>query len=222
MQRSRCFMMSSIAALLICSSASAGIILETSGTSINSLSIGTGNGQQAGAIGFSTDYRLEDVTFTVPLRKSSSIPPQADVRAYLTTSIGPGTTTDDLVADNIVPITGGQMGEFLVLSQPELDPGTYYLMLVVIGQGSVGWDTVTRASHVITTAPGVEFLSSLAYAQASGSFPPAFQPLGDTRDGTIFPSVWTVRIEGTVIPEPATFVLLTMAGLVVPLRYRRR
>jgi len=202
-------LLSLASSLLPSAHATAATILQTSGPPFISAGIGQGNGQQAGAIGFSTTNRLENVTFTVPLNYDTVGFPPHTIQSYLTNSIGPGTTTANLLAQNSVVITGGQHANFQVMSYPALNPGTYYLMLVDPDLNLVGWDSLYPPTTTTTAAPGVQLTASLAYAQASGSFPPAYPSNGDTREASIFPSVYKFDIEGNVIPEPATLVLLS-------------
>ena len=212
---------SCIAALTLttwCERAEAAVVLEATGFSFRSNGIGNGNGQQAGAIGFSTDRRLEDVVFTVPLTHVG-FGTANTVNAYLTDSIGPGTTAgDNLLSQTSFPVGVGEAGEFEVLTFPALDPGTYYLMLIDFGTNSVGWDAVSTSTVILNSVDGVQLVSSLAYAQTSGPFPPAYAPLGDTRSASIFPGVLAFRIDATVIPEPSTIGLLMVGGLLLATR----
>jgi hypothetical protein len=216
-------LLSLASSLLPSTHATAATILQTSGPPFISAGIGQGNGQQAGAIGFSTANRLDNVTFTVPLNYDTVGFPPHTIHAYLTNSLGPSTTVANLLAQNSVVITGGQHANFQVMSYPTLDPGNYYLMLVDPDLNLVGWDSLYPPTTTTTAAPGVQLTHSYGYAQESGSFPPAYQDNGDTRDATIFPSIYQFDIEGTVVPEPATLMLLAplLATLVAASRPKR-
>jgi hypothetical protein len=198
--------------LLAANAAHAATLLQTTGISFRNSGIGVGNGQQAGAVGFSTDRRLENVEFYVPL--SNSDPSAAhNVTAYLTDRIGPGTTAANVLAQRLFPIANGEDRGLQVMSIPALDAGDYYLMLIDFGFNYVGWESISRNSLSIAASPGIQYTDSLGYAQESGPFPPAFEPNGDTRDASIFPGALSLRIEGTAIPEPSTLGVLGFGWL---------
>jgi hypothetical protein len=203
---------------LISSAAHAATLLQTNGSSFRNSGIGVGNGQQAGAVGFSTDRRLENVEIYVPLSNSDPSAPH-NVTAYLTDRIGPGTTAADVLDQRVFAIASGEDREFQAMSIAALDPGTYYLMLIDTAFNYVGWESISFNGLSIAASPGVAYVASLAYAQESGSFPPAFDPNGDTRDASIFPGAHSVRIVGTAIPEPAS---LTLAAVALAAVRRRR
>jgi hypothetical protein len=193
---------------LASAAASAATLLETAGPFYQRSGLGRGNGQQAGAIGFSTTFPLEDVSFHVPL-SNASFSAVHSITAYLTNQIGPGTTAANLLAQNTFTINPGQEAEFNALSVADLEPGTYYLMLIDFDFNEVGWGFIWNNNLSVNAGPGMSLVSSLGYAQESGSFPPAFEPNGDTRGASIFGGAYRVRIEGTaIVPEPSSIVLI--------------
>ncbi|MGN6506187.1 MAG: hypothetical protein ACTHM6_11545, partial [Tepidisphaeraceae bacterium] len=77
-------------------------IAAVSGPMYSALGVGSGNGQQAQAMGFSTSKPLANVTITAPISDTFM---DAPITAYLTSTLGPGTTAGDVIAQSNVVVS---------------------------------------------------------------------------------------------------------------------
>ena len=140
--------------------------------------------------------------------------------AYLTTRIGPGTTTADEIARHDYSISSP-------VFQPELEtlfsgltlrPGTYYLVL----SGSAtalggGWEVTSQIFP--TMAPGVE----VAYRDGNSYYPFAAYP-----PATQFPAETAsdfsdqyLQFSVSVVPEPGTAALAFLGTVLLGISLRR-
>ena len=143
-----------------------------------------------GAAGISvgwTDFTaLRDVTITAPLANGNTSG-TAPGTAFLTTSIGPGTTLTDVVAKANIVISCALCTEDVVLfSGLDLGPGSYWLTLSAPAPPTsfLNWaasDTISVTTSLTTTYSGFTYLTDIYGSFPPGSplmFPPVFPPLG--------------------------------------------
>jgi hypothetical protein len=137
---------------------------------------------------------------------------------FLTTQIGPGTTTDSEVARvSVTGIPRATQVSTLLFSGLTLGPGTYYLTKVGTGEGGLGWGSLN--GFTTTTAPGVTILPTLAgnspeaYAPATNVLPVFVENLGFSITGTLV---------DTQVPEPSSAVLMIGGMLALGYGVRRK
>jgi hypothetical protein len=187
--------------------ASAALIAQRDGAQIGTV---TGAPQVAT---FTVSDTFQNVSIEVKLRGETGSPSNSGT-FYLTTRVGPGTTTADEIA--VAPITGipfipdvTTVGYTTILSGLTLAPDTYYLVLFSgLGIREIGW-LWNPIAATETTAPGVTIGEDLfglsgglaAYAPAS--------TLGLPNRAQFF------RVTGDLVvgraPEPSTLALLAIA-----------
>jgi hypothetical protein len=197
--------------------------------------IGSEEGGYVGIIGveWQQTYAANNVSISVPFffEPNNPVQPASSVQAYLTTSIGPGTTVADQVASSsttVVPSAGPAVS-YVVFSGLSLAPRTYYLTiddsgtLVGTSRESVGWagEPLTNAS--ITTAAGfsnVEFYALNGYLSSSPYEPG--DPVGPlvtfTASNVEELSALNVQISGDIVssaPEPNALGLTLAGGVAV-------
>ena len=138
-------------------------------------------------------------------------PPEPGL-AFLTTQIGPGTTTANQVAS--APFTfPAQSSEVILFTGLTLAPGTYYLTLADNGNSFGDWFETNNPT--LTTAAGVTLNPDLLAFPVDATYPPASNfLLGGTN--LLF------GVTGTAVPEPSTLAtLLIGAGIIGVLSKRR-
>ena len=136
------------------------------------------------------------------------------VTAYLTTSIGPGTTVSDLVAVNVVTVQSPTTPTTVVLmSIPFLPSGTYYFTL--FSPTRSGWDNTNIPT--ITTDSGVTRNSDYYVFGADPNYVPA-----STFSSICCPPDLLIDVSGSAVPEPGTAVpgFILAGWLVLKLRFR--
>ncbi|MEI9962520.1 MAG: hypothetical protein WDM76_15795 [Limisphaerales bacterium] len=143
--------------------------------------------------------------------------PGATAMAYLTTSIGPGTTTSDEVASAIFnfPSTSSLVP---VLSGLYLPSGTYYLIIVgmTVGENGSGiWQGTPTPT--LFANPSVTANHEYLYPYSASGYPPATE-FGYS---TALVPHFEFSIIGAPVPEPAMNVLLEL-GLACFGLYRLR
>jgi hypothetical protein len=130
--------------------------------------------------------------------------------AYLTTAIGPGTTSAEEVTEASVTV-GGNSGDYSfedLFSGLTLGPGTYYI--TVFGSGASAWGadcdpTLFSSSQCalanITTASGFTYNSNF-FSDTPTGYVPGDSFTNPGADDNI------VQITGNAVPEPSTVGLL--------------
>jgi hypothetical protein len=199
-------------AILVCgASAEAGTIISVSGVS-EANTVLTDSGVEASSWTQTTTFQGVDISAMV------SGPSTAIGTAYLTTSLGLGTTLADQIASTSFSFPRTPSYE-LLFSGLTLGPGTYYLSLtstggIAINEGS--WtcnDGCNPSMATIVTAPGVT-RNSDQFTEGNSIYPPA---------GTVFTGDHGVIYTVASVPEPASTTLIAMglALLTIFSRYRR-
>ena len=125
--------------------------------------------------------------------------------AYLTNSLGPGTTAANEIASASFNKPFGDHTEVNLFNSLSLPAGTYYLVLSGTTM-TVGWDYDTTPS--VTTAGGVTNNGADASFDTSPSYPPgrSFATDGDA---------YLFRVTGTAVPEPAIAINLFLGGAIL-------
>jgi PEP-CTERM motif-containing protein len=173
----------------------------------------------AGAIPFSTSWSeskaYDDVTISA-LVDSFIVGQTPTADAYLTTRIGPGTSTTDEIAHaqftvplNLPICSPNSCGANVTLfSGLNLGPGTYFLTMATdpTSVGTVGWFPANPPT-VIKDTGVTEGLSFIATAGAS--YPPA-------SDFRIF--LYPMNFTVVAVPEPAAWILIGLGTLLLFLR----
>ncbi len=140
--------------------------------------------------------------------------------AYLTTRIGPSTTTSAQVDSS--PITFPVFGPVwqTLFSGLTLGPGTYYIVLSSTEAVGGGWSFAPTPLDV--TAPGAQIGKSLYGVNLpSNAYAPA-DPYGPTYSNENF--VFAVQgdpVNAAAVPEPAYSILVLIACGVIAKRRRR-
>jgi len=148
----------------------------------------------------------------------------SSIAAFLTTSLGPGTTqaadevaaTGTIVAQNVTPANGVAAPLFTFFTGLTLDPSTtYYLSLFPVSGGTSSWDfnPFTTSTDVGTTLNPV-FLRAPA---VDGVYAPA----SEFTNQTFGLGYFSVTGDASAIPEPATVALVAAGLLGITLRRRR-
>src|SRR5579862_465088 len=112
------------------------------------------------AVGWQQTTSSQNITITVPFYHEPPASP-ATVSAYLTTSIGPGTTVANQVAAatvTIFPSAGPSVG-YILFSGLNLAAGSYYIV-VDTGSLGIGWSGNNAGDGVLSAAPGYTYLGS--------------------------------------------------------------
>ena len=142
------------------------------------------------------------------------------VTAYLTTQIGPGTTSASEVAQATVALPGVLLQDVLLLQIPLLSSGTYYLTLYDPGNPNSAFDSWgDTASELIATDQGVTRNGDYAFTNFGGNPPAPYAPATPFIVQSSAPGnpVLLYQVTGTPVPEPGTAGLLLVAvvGLMV-------
>jgi hypothetical protein len=160
-----------------------------------------------------------NVDITVKLLIDTGFPLR-NVTAYLTDSIGPGTTTaDEIVPSFTFPGVAGSFPfqpTYTVFQGLTLSAGTYYLTLFSDAptfNTPVAWSVASHSTS-IETGPGVTRNSDLSsFGNAQNTFAPAstFSPLSfDSEDPLEFSVTGTPS--STTVPEPSSLCLLALCA----------
>ena len=195
--------------------ARASTLLSVSGPIFSNSGIGLAPLQQAAAVSFTTANALNGVDLTA--LGGGSVPLTVD--AYLTNSLGPGTTAANVVASNTFVSALGDHQPETAFANLDLGPGTYYMLLVALGESNLtGWDLTY--SPTVTAVPGLSYGTSYVSPDIAdaGGFPPAsadFFTSAQTGGATLLFSISPTA----AVPEPASAVLLA-SGLLLCLRKR--
>ncbi len=167
--------------------------------------------------GWSTTTSVNDVAITALLANGNQLPSTGT--AYLTTSIGPGTTVSEEVAQTDIDITCGLcQQEVALFTGLTLAPGTYWLTLGAPDQpvSYLLWAASNPAT--LTTGPGVTYRGFDALAHSS------FPPSGDF----FYPSPvvnsysYLFSVTGTSVPEPSSIGIFGLGLAILGWNRRRR
>ncbi|MGN6727082.1 MAG: hypothetical protein ACTHLZ_14270 [Tepidisphaeraceae bacterium] len=186
-------------------------IAAVSGPMYSALGVGSGNGQQAQAMGFSTSKPLANVTITAPISDTFM---DAPITAYLTSTLGPGTTAGDVIAQSNVVVSvnttnpnDDQFTTTTFFSNLSLPAGNYYLSLIETdGYNNAGVGYIWSPSQTVTLAPTSGFLGTFGTSRQSGTFAPGFS-YSNNRDASLFAGDSAFTVTGDVVPEPSAAVL---------------
>src|SRR5579871_3026428 len=177
--------------------ANAGTILSVTGSNDQNLGL---NSQQALGISFTLSSLWTGVSVSATLVGGTG--PTGD--AWLTSAVGPGTTPASQIAFTPFSLPSPQASVDL-FSGLTLSPGTYYLTL--LNSGPTGaW--VATPSPVVSAGPGVIQDTSYYASQPSALYPPA-----NAFNFISGPVYELFSIDGTLAPEPSSFVLVMGAFL---------
>jgi hypothetical protein len=176
-------------------------IISVSGTSSAAIVL-VGDGVEAASWTQSTSFQEVDISAMV------GGPASAIGTAYLTTSLGPGTTLADQIARTSFsfPPTVSYVRFFSGLT---LGPGTYYLSLTSTGGIAIdegGWACVDQCNPggaTVVLAPGVS-RNPDQFTESDSIYPPA---------GSVFTSDRDVVYTVAEVPEPSTLELFGMGLL---------
>jgi hypothetical protein len=166
-----------------------------------------------------------NVSITMPLRDDSPGLPIGGVEGtvYLTTQIGPGTTTSDQVAP---PITiSGLFSSFTprtLFSGLTLAAGNYYIVLVPTKTFNVSMSPEGPSNAVITTGTAVTFLGAGNTPQSPAAYPPATNITLGTAEGSFFITVTGDPAGPLQTPEPSSLILTLTAIGSLGIYHRRK
>lgn len=152
------------------------------------------------AVSWTQGFTYTDESINVDL--SSTNPPyDGSGTVYLTDSLGPGTTSANILAQTTVVGVGFGPSSLTVFSGLTLGPGTYYIVTEGDGSGGLGWDSTSSPTNLATAG------------NSSGAFYVAFGGVGPATDFEANPagfyglfSVTESAVSAT--PEPGSLVLL--------------
>ena len=171
-------------------------------------------------VSWSQTVGLTDTTIRAVLSRSDG-----SVTAYLTTSIGAGTTPADVVAFNRV-VPNAQLPDQLplvytdLLTGLNLGPGSYFL---VLGGDSGGWfsggtpPSAGMPPFTIATAPGFTYNSNGAVCDGcggSGTINAAFIPASVGWRTVLDDPFFQVEGDPVPTPEARTSIALAVAGAI--------
>jgi hypothetical protein len=198
-----------------------GVVISVTGPYGREGIIGVGSNMPPAGVSWTATSAFTDISIFLEMQSPPGLS-NIIAMAYLTTSVGPGTTTADQVASASfsIPTTASLIP---VLSGLTLGAGTYYLVV----QGltidlsyqqpyHANWYTAAY-SETITTAPSISLNPSLFTQTMSGGYPPASQFSELFNGGVQF----QYTVTGYAVPEPSTLSLLGVIGVPVFL-FRRR
>lgn len=177
--------------------ANAGTILSVTGPNDQNLGL---DSQQAVGISFSLSSVWTGVSVSAMLVGGTG--PTGE--AWLTSAVGPGTTSASQIAFTTFSLPSPQASVDL-FSGLTLAPGTYYLTLFN-SAATGGW--VATASPIVTLGPGVIQDTSDYVSQPSAPYPPA-----NTFNFVSGPVYEIFSIDGAQVPESSSFVLVMGAFL---------
>ncbi len=128
--------------------------------------------------------------------------------AYLTTAIGPGTSTSSQIATTtfIFPTTPTVFQLFSGLTLPS---GTYFLTLGSPDSVGGGWDATTIGTLTQTTSPGANFGTN--YFANSGNQNTVYPPGSQFTAGLVYTPLFTVTGTPSTtssVPEPSSLIMI--------------
>jgi hypothetical protein len=151
-----------------------------------------------------------NVSISANLTSGSSTASGTDT-FFLTTQIGPGTTTANEISRNTLTVPAGPQSVISIFSGLTLSPGNYFLVLGGPFTPAIFWST--SDSPTITTGAGVTFDGTGVASPNCGVCPYVPATTFDTSSQFHY----LFEVSGTAIPEPSSaaffFVgLLAIAG----------
>jgi hypothetical protein len=185
----------------------AGTIISVTGSNQINWSLNDVQGpyvQTLGA-GWSTAQAYNNVTVTAELGLGDAVAPLT-IEAFLTRTIGAGTTVADEVASTILSASPATFAPtpITIFTGLELTAGTYFLTIAAIGQDGIWFGD---ESPLITATPGTTLLGR--YREKSqpmvGYIPANMIQLGTTEGPQQMRFAVT---EDSAVPEPTTLVLV--------------
>jgi hypothetical protein len=188
-----------------------GFLNNAKSSTIISITGGTDQSSQAAGLsqGWFTVTPLQDVTVSALLSNGDVLP--APGTAFLTTSIGPGTTTAQEIARADVFLCGNCQQNVTLFNDLDLAAGPYWLTFGAPASpvSFLNWLTQPVANLNITTGPGVEYFGFQALQPSDALFPPG---------GTLtFPTPLTngiaydFSVTTSPVPEPGTLGIVALA-----------
>lgn len=170
--------------------------------------------------GWSTSGALGDVTISALLSNGNGLPSTGI--AYLTTALGPGTTTTQEIAQTDVTLCGSCVEDVVLFSGLNLAAGDYWITFGAPPPPAsfLDWVTGPASQEVTTTAPGISYLGLEELEPSDAAFPPggSFAFPDPLTNGIAY----DFTVTATPVPEPATVWIfgLSFAG-VIALKRRR-
>jgi hypothetical protein len=182
--------------------ATASTIVSVTGPS--SIGFGLGGTEGAYAVSWSQSNTYTDVTIAAVLG-SFIVGETAEADAYLTTSIGPGTTVASQIASAVVTVPGTDPLSVTLFTGLTLGPGQYFLTLSAPAgvNPAPGW--TNTESPTVTVDTGVT--NGPVYS-TFGVVPSLYPPASPFSPDSVS-LLYTV----TSVPEPATLLLVGTAVL---------
>lgn len=177
------------------------------------------------ALSFTFANTFTNVSITLPL---SIYPAPYGGTAWITNSIGPGTTAANIVATSTFSNVNNNdfyVGPVTFFSGLTLGPGTYYFMVSVSSGGAMVEGLHPNYNLVVSTAPGVSAGSDYVALDPNYygccaqdmTFPPASNWTYPGNAGDYIP----MTITGvSAVPEPGTLLLVATGVIGVWLRRR--
>jgi hypothetical protein len=140
--------------------------------------------------------------------------------AYLTTSMGIGTTIADQIAATTFSAPTGPSAPIQLFSGLTLPANLYYLMIFADPGSEIAWDATSPSTATTTLGAGVSLNPSFLYdgldlAALGGSYAP-YPP---ATDGVGFQDNLLMNVTST--PEPASMSLLAVVALAAVVLFRR-
>jgi hypothetical protein len=189
-------LLSQMAASPLCANPlGAEVVISQTGPGTGSWTTGL---QESNAASWSSPFTYSDVKISAKLIGT------ATGTAYLTTKIGPTTTSADLLKS--APFTeNSNVPEWVMLfSGLTLGPGTYYLTLGSPAPCCSGW--ANTFDPTVVTAPGVMYNGSYFTTNAMAGFNLAFPPASTFASFETF-GLAPLQFQ-VIVPEASTLVLL--------------
>jgi hypothetical protein len=169
-------------------------------------------------IGWHQDVNVSDLSITVPLASFSVGPADQGINAFLTNSIGPGTTVANQIASTYLPLASTRfpLTNYTLFSGLNLSPGDYYLTLAGTAVMGPGWG-VNPTDTLAGSTPGFTFLS-----EGASTNPTVENGLSSYRPASTFfdivpsasPAAYSLMLQldgdvsPTSTPEPAELGLI--------------
>lgn len=197
-----------------------GILLAVTGPPARSgviISITGGDGQQSTGVagvaeGFSTPVAIQGVTITAFLGNGNSAPSSGT--AFLTPTIGPGTTLAQVIARSDVTVSCFFCAQTVTLfTGLDLAAGSYWISFTSPQPPAsfLNWEVANSAT--ITTTDGAQYVGLAALSGFYDPFPAGnpilyFVPSNPNQNYALM-----FEVTGTSVPEPASGYLCIAAGL---------
>ena len=197
----------------------------------------------AEGVGWNQTIGVQGVTISALLGGLGILPESTSpmsATAYLTTSIGPGTTVSDLIASSTFAVPSYAVqpdpASYALFSNINLAPGNYYLTIATPDVHRLGW--LSSTTPALFTAPGFSYLGAqwVSVFDDVASYPPNanFVPLPESLSPSAYGLMFDISTDpgsaippndpGAIAPEPAEYGLMSLgvAGLFLIVRRTRR